>query len=261
MTRTAVVTPVANDARGMPKLIVIIPALNEEGAIGAVVRKVKRVLPDTPVLVIDDHSTDRTARIAGDAGADVVRLHTHLGVGGCVRTGYQIAFERGYEQVIRIDGDGQHEARDIPRILGALASSGADVVIGSRFIPPGEWQSSFARSLGIALFRRLLAPVLGKAILDPTSGFIGINRQALAVFAHRLPHVYPEIGGLILLRRNRLRFHEVPCRMYPRRTGKSSFTFLNSFHYTTHVLAGILVNALRAEIPLKGAGRHGFESE
>ncbi|HWE50205.1 MAG TPA: glycosyltransferase family 2 protein [Bryobacteraceae bacterium] len=246
---------------GLAGLIVIIPALNEEGAIGAVVRGVKQVLPGTPVLVIDDHSSDRTARIAEQAGAEVIRLQTHLGVGGSVRKGYQIAFERGYEQVVRIDGDGQHEARDIPRILDGLASSGADVVIGSRFITPGEWRSPLARSIGIALFRRLLAPLLGQTVFDPTSGFVGINRRALRVFAQRLPHVYPEIGALIMLRRNRFRFHEVPCRMYPRRTGKSSFTFLNSFHYTAHVLLGILLDALRAEIPLEGAGRHGFESE
>jgi glycosyltransferase involved in cell wall biosynthesis len=244
-----------------PRVIVIIPALNEEDAIGGVVRAVKQVLPETPVLVIDDHSDDRTARVAEDAGADVVRLPAHLGVGGCVRTGYRIALELGYEWVIRIDGDGQHEARDIPRVLEALVSTGADMVIGSRFIAPGEWRSPFARSIGIALFRRLLEPLLGRTISDPTSGFVGINRRALNVFAQRLPHVYPEIGALIMVRRNQFRFHEVPCRMYPRRTGKSSFTFLNSFHYTVHVLLGIFVNALRAEIPLKGAGRHGFESE
>ena len=118
-------------ASAMPKVIVIVPALNEEDAIGAVVRAVKQVLPDTPVLVIDDHSADCTARVAEEAGADVVRLPAHLGVGGCVRTGYQIAFELGYEWVIRIDGDGQHEARDIPRILDSLVSTGADLVIGS----------------------------------------------------------------------------------------------------------------------------------
>jgi glycosyltransferase involved in cell wall biosynthesis len=229
------------------RMMVIIPALNEEGAIGGVVRAVKLVLPRTPVLVIDDHSSDRTARVAEEAGADVVRLHTHLGVGGCVRTGYQIALELGCEWVVRIDGDGQHEARDIPRILEALSTTGADVVIGSRFLIPGQWQSPFARAIGIALFRRLLAPLLGKTVFDPTSGFVGINRRALSVFAKRLPQVYPEIGALIMLRRNRFRVHEVPCRMYPRRTGRSSFTFLKSFQYTAHVLLGILVHGFEIE--------------
>jgi len=247
-----------------PGLMVIIPALNEEGAVGDVVRAVKLVLPDTPVLVIDDHSSDRTARVAEDAGADVVRLHTHLGVGGCVRTGYQIAFELGCERVIRIDGDGQHEARDIPLILEALASTGADLVIGSRFLKqgePGEWRSPLGRSIGIALFRRLLAPLLGKTVSDPTSGFVGINRRALSVFARRLPPAWPEIGALIMLRQNQFSFHEVSCRMYPRRTGRSSFTFVKSLQYTAHVLLGIFLNAMRAEIPLEGTGRHGFEIE
>jgi hypothetical protein len=243
------------------KLMILVPALNEEAAVGEVVRAARHAMPSAPVLVVDDHSRDATARVAADAGARVVRLPAHRGLGGCLRVGYQHALEMGYEYVIRLDGDGQHEAADIPRMLLALESAGTDVVIGSRFVQNGVYKSSLMRSVGIAFFRRLLAPALGKTIYDPTSGFIGINRDALRIFARHLPGVYPEIGGLIMLRRNDFRFHEISCRMYPRRTGRSSFTLLKSTEYTLHVLAGLLNHALRPPVSTGRKVGHELESE
>ena len=228
-----------------PKLMIIVPALNEAGAIGDVVRSVREVLPDVPVLVIDDYSEDATASVAEAAGARILRLPVHLGVGGCVQTGYKLAYELGYDYVIRVDGDGQHEARDIPKILQALLETGAEVVIGSRFIERGGQYTSFARVIGIAFFRILLRPILDKPIHDPTSGFVGVNRRALQVFSRTFPLAYPEIEILVILQRKRFRFHEVSCRMKPRRTGKSSITPVKSFHYMLHVLLGIFVNMLR----------------
>jgi glycosyltransferase involved in cell wall biosynthesis len=228
-----------------PRLLVIVPALNEQGAVGGVVRSIKEVLPGTPVLVIDDHSDDATASVAREAGAMIVRLPVHLGLGGCVQTGYKLAYELGYDYVIRVDGDGQHETKDIPRILDALISTGAEVVIGSRFVEDGGEHTSFARSVGIALFRVILKPILGRTIHDPTSGFVGVNRRALEVFSKIFPLEYPEIEILVVLQRKRFRFHEVSCRMHPRRTGKSTITPLTSMRYMLHVLLGVFVNVLR----------------
>jgi glycosyltransferase involved in cell wall biosynthesis len=241
--------------------MVLVPALNEEAAIGDVVREVKSVVPGVPVLVIDDHSSDSTARVAEEAGAEVVRLPRHLGLGGCLRTGYQIAYELGCDYVIRVDGDGQHEARDIPGVLAALQAAQSDLVIGSRYMGDGRWRNTLARSAAIALFRRLLTPGLGQTVTDPTSGFVGVNRRVLEMFASSLPPISPEIGGLILLRRNRFRFHEIPCRMYPRRSGQSSFTFLRSLQYMLHALTGILAHSIRPELPISRTGRHEFDSE
>jgi hypothetical protein len=241
------------------KLMILVPALNEEEAVGDVVRAARRAMPSASVLVVDDHSRDATARVAAEAGAHVVRLPAHRGLGGCLRAGYQHALEMGYEYVIRLDGDGQHEAADIPGMLAALESVGTDVVIGSRFVEDGAYKSSLMRSIGIALFRRLLAPVLGKTIYDPTSGFIGVKRDVIRIFAEHLPGVYPEIGGLIMLRRNDFRFHELACRMYPRRTGRSSFTLLKSTEYTLRVLAGLLNHALRP--PVSPGRKVGYEIE
>jgi hypothetical protein len=228
-----------------PKLMVIVPAFNEEEAVGDVVRSVRKVLPGVSVLVIDDFSADATAAVAEAAGAQVLRLPVHLGVGGCVQTGYKIAFELGFDHVIRVDGDGQHEAADIPKIREALITTGAEVVIGSRFIGSDGEHTSFPRFVGISFFRVLLRLILGNPIHDPTSGFVGVNRTALQVFSRSFPLDYPEIEVLVILQRKRFRFHEVSCRMKRRMTGTSSITPFKSLRYMLHVLLGVFVNVLR----------------
>ena len=232
---------------GKDSLLIIVPAYNEEGAVGGVVRSIRMVLPDAPVLVIDDSSLDATQQAARQAGARVLPLPHHLGLGGCVQAGYKLAFELGYQYVIRVDGDGQHNPRDIPRILDALRNTGAEVVIGSRFVGAGGAHTSIARSAGIVFFRLLLRPILGRMIYDPTSGFIGVNRRALEVFAHSFPLTYPEIEALVVLQRKRFRFHEIHCVMRPRRTGKSTITALKSLRYMVHVLLGVFVNILKID--------------
>jgi glycosyltransferase involved in cell wall biosynthesis len=226
-------------------LLVIVPALNEEGAIGGVVRDIHQHVPGVPVLVIDDCSADSTIARAREAGAEVLPIPHHLGVGGCVQAGYKLAWELGYQYVIRVDGDGQHDARDIPRIFGTLKSTGCDMVIGSRFAEDNGSRTGVVRSLGIRFFRLVLRPVLGKTVHDPTSGFVGVNRRALEVFRQSFPLEYPEIEALVVLQRRRFRFEEVPCHMRPRTTGRSSITALKSLYYVLHVLLGVFVNVLK----------------
>jgi len=237
-----------------PNLMIIVPAWNEEGAVGQVVESIRDVLPSVPVFVIDDHSEDATATVAAQAGAFVLRLPIHLGLGGCVQTGYILAFELGFDYVIRVDGDGQHNASEIPNILASLIQTDAEVVIGSRFLTSSHKYSSFARMIGISFFRFLLKPILGKPIYDPTSGFIGINRRALQVFSRTFPLSWPEIEILVVLQRKRFRFHEVPCTMNERRTGRSSVTFFTSFRYMLHVLLGVFVNILKIDPSRKKKG-------
>lgn len=225
-------------------LLIIVPAFNEEGAVGAVVLDIKKIMPHVPVLVIDDCSIDGTITAATGAGAEVLPLPHHLGLGGCVQAGYKLAYERGFEFVIRVDGDGQHDPADIPRILETLRASGCQMVIGSRFLNGTEYTSAL-RSLGIRFFRLVLRPILGKKVHDPTSGFVGVNREALEVFSKSFPLEYPEIEALVVLQRKRFQFVEVPCHIRPRQTGKSSITPLKSIYYIVHVLLGVLVNVLR----------------
>jgi len=230
-----------------PRILILIPALNEEAAIGGVVAEVRSVLPGVPVLVVDDYSGDATVDRAIAAGAEVLRLPHHLGLGGAVQAGYRLAFELGYDFVVRVDGDGQHDPRDIPKILEPLEKGNYEMVIGSRFAEAGGEHSGVIRALGIAFFRAVLRPILGKAVHDPTSGFVGVNRTALAVFSRSFPLEYPEIEALVVLQRKRFRFLEVPCRMRPRRTGRSSITALKSLYYIVHVLLGVFVNVLKFE--------------
>jgi glycosyltransferase involved in cell wall biosynthesis len=231
--------------KGPDSLLIIAPAWNEEGAISGVVHAVRREVPDVPVLVIDDCSSDQTLHKARAAGAHVLPLPHHLGLGGCVQAGYKLAYELGYQYVIRVDGDGQHDARDIPRIFERLKTSGCEMVIGSRFVNGDGGHDKLARALGIRFFRAVLRPILGKPVHDPTSGFVGVNRAALEVFSRSFPLDYPEIETLVVLQRRRFRFEEVPCRMLPRAAGRSSITALKSLYYIAHVLLGVFVNVLK----------------
>lgn len=234
-------------ATGQESLLVIVPALNEEGAIGDVVRAIHRCVPGTPVLVIDDCSSDGTIAAARAAGADVLPLPHHLGLGGCVQAGYKLAHELGFRFVIRVDGDGQHDPRDIPRIFERLRSSGCEMVIGSRFAGGSGFRNGAARTLGIHFFRLVLRPILGRPVQDPTSGFVGVNHRALELFSRSFPLEYPEIEALVVLQRKRFRFEEVPCKMRARTTGRSSITTIKSFYYIAHVLLGVFVNVLKID--------------
>ncbi len=234
------------------ELLILIPAFNEVGAIAGVIREVRDVVPDVPVLVVDDASTDGTDQRARSAGADVLRLPYHLGLGGGLQAGYKLAYELGYEYVIRVDGDGQHDPKYIPALFQTLRETGCHMVIGSRFQDGnGDYANtgytSPVRALGIWFFRLVLRPILGKPVRDPTSGFVGVNRQALQVFTVSFPLEYPEIEALVVLQRKRFQFQEVPCRMRPRKTGRSTITAVKSLYYIFHVLLGVFINVLKFE--------------
>ena len=234
-------------APGPNRLLILVPCFNEQGAIATVIKEVHRVLPRTPVLVIDDSSADGTVAVAKAAGAHVLELPHHLGLGGAVQAGYRLAFELGFEYVIRVDGDGQHSADDIPRIFEVLRTSPCQMVIGSRYLNKQTHYTSTIRAFGIVVFRTILRPILGKWVYDPTSGFVGVNREALAVFSRSFPLEYPEIEALVVLQRKAFRFEEIACDIRPRQAGRSSITAVKSIYYIIHVLLGVFVNILKFE--------------
>jgi len=234
-------------ANGSSKLLILIPAFNEAGAIAGVIREVGEVLPNAPVLVVDDCSADATVSQAVSVGAEVLRLPYHLGLGGCVQAGYKLAFQLGYDYVIRVDGDGQHDPRYIPDLLKVLEETGCHMVIGSRFYQGNGEHTNAVRAIGIWVFRLLLRPILGQPVRDPTSGFVGVNREALQVFSRSFPLEYPEIEALVVLQRKRFRFQEVPVKMRPRQAGRSTITAVKSLYYIIHVLLGVFVNILKFE--------------
>jgi glycosyltransferase involved in cell wall biosynthesis len=234
-------------AQHRTELMILIPAFNEVGAIASVIGEVQNVAPGTPILVVDDASIDGTYERAKSAGANVLRLPYHLGLGGCVQAGYKLAYELGYEYVIRVDGDGQHDPKYIPELLKVLQDTGCHMVIGSRFYQNNGDHTSVVRAIGIWIFRLVLRPILGKPVHDPTSGYVGVNREALQVFRGSFPLEYPEIEALVVLQRKRFRFQEVPCRMRPRKAGRSTITAVKSLYYMIHVLLGVFVNILKME--------------
>lgn len=234
-------------APGPSGLLIVVPCYNEQGAIAQVIADVNRVMPGVPVLVIDDASGDGTVAVAKAAGAHVLTLPHHLGLGGAVQAGYKLAFELGFQYVIRVDGDGQHSAEDIPRVFEVLCASGCQMVIGSRYIQKQKHYTSAIRAFGIVAFRTILRPILGKQVYDPTSGFVGVNHEALALFSRSFPLEYPEIEALVVLKRKAFRFEEVPCSIRPRQAGVSSITALRSIYYIVHVLLGVFVNILKFE--------------
>lgn len=240
MTPMAPIHPLLEDGRAL----ILVPAYNEEAAIGPLIDEVYALYGKIPILIIDDGSQDSTAAIAKGRGARVLRLPHHLGLGGALQAGYRLAFELGFEFVVRIDGDGQHDPAYVTAMLDAVSHPGVQMAIGSRFLHANGGYTSLPRGLGIRLFRTFLRPILGKPVLDPTSGYVAVSREALEVFSRSFPLEYPEIEALVVLRRRAFQFVEVPVSIRPRLAGRSTITALKSVYYIVHVMLGVLVNIL-----------------
>jgi glycosyltransferase involved in cell wall biosynthesis len=227
---------------GTPKILVIIPAYNEEGSVGKVVDEVRHHLPQADILVVNDGSIDLTSKKAKACGAMVLDLPFNLGIGGAMQAGYKYAFEKDYEIAIQVDGDGQHDPREIPKFLKGLEEKEVDMVIGSRFIGDSEFKSSTMRRVGISIFSKVISWVVGQHITDPTSGFRATNRKAIQLFALDYPQDYPEPEVVILLHQCHLKMGEVPVGMSERYSGESSITKIRSIYYMVKVLLAIFVD-------------------
>jgi glycosyltransferase involved in cell wall biosynthesis len=225
--------------------VAIVPAHNEAESIGAVVREIRGFDPHVEVVVVDDGSVDRTAALAAEAGAHVLRLPFNLGIGGAVQTGFRYAHERGFEFAVRLDGDGQHDPSQLSRLLEPVLAGDADIAVGSRFVGEGAWRSTFARGVGIRLFARMVSLLVGRRVTDTTSGFQACNRRAIALFAADYPHDYPEVEATVMVFRHRLRLVEVPVTMRERAAGSSSITTLRSIYYAVKVSLALFVGLFR----------------
>jgi glycosyltransferase involved in cell wall biosynthesis len=240
----------------MSKFLAIVPAYNESAAIAATVSDLHRHAPEFDVLVVDDGSTDATARVAAAAGARVLSHPFNLGIGGAVQSGYQFALEHGYDVAVQVDGDGQHDARHIPTLLEHLRSNpGINMVTGSRFLSPSGdgYRSSVSRRLGIRLFSRILSLLTRRPVTDPTSGFRMTDRRGIELFARDYPHDYPEVEAVLMVHAHRLAACELPVRMRERRAGRSSIGSTQSAYYMIKVLLAVFVGLLRAR-PQVSAG-------
>lgn len=231
--------------------MIVVPAFNEEHSIELVLHELHRYNPGNwHVLVVNDSSNDRTPQITEGLGYAMLDLPVNLGIGGCVQAGFLFGIRNGFHTMVQFDSDGQHLASEVPALLQALASSDADVAVGSRFIESfsGQFRSTFTRRLGIRVIRAANTLLTHNEIKDPTSGFRAFNRSAMELLAAEYPNHYPEPESLILLHRRGFRVIEVPTLMNPRLAGKSSIRKRVLF-YMLHVLLGMLVESVRPRKP------------
>jgi glycosyltransferase involved in cell wall biosynthesis len=227
------------------KVLVIIPAFNEEGSVGKVVEEVKTHLPQIDALVVNDGSTDLTSEIAKAKGAIVLDLPFNLGIGGAMQAGYKYAYEKDYDIAIQVDGDGQHDPTEIPKLLRALEEAKVDVVMGSRFIGDSDYKASMMRRMGILVLSKAVSMIVGEKLTDPTSGFRAANRRAIQLFSVNYPQDYPEPEAMVLLHQCRLKMKEIPVKINQRYSGESSITKLRSIYYMVKVLLAIFVDCFK----------------
>jgi glycosyltransferase involved in cell wall biosynthesis len=229
-------------------ILAVVPAYNESGAIGSVVRELQHVHPVVDVVVVDDGSSDGTVQAAERAGASVLRLPFNLGIGGAVQTGFQFAVRNGYDAVVQVDGDGQHIPAEIPSLLSAMEKTGADVVIGSRFLDMRGYTMSAVRWIGTRVFSLVNSLVLRQKITDNTSGFRAFNRKAVRFLAENYPQDYPEPESVILLGRNGFVLREIPVKMREREHGRSSISAVRALYYMVKVLLAIFVDCYKKKV-------------
>jgi len=228
----------------LKQTLVIIPCFNEEGRIGKTIQEVKRIFPALNVTVIDDSSTDHTAQEAIHAGATVLSHASNLGYGAALETGYNYALQNNYTSVFQMDGDGQHIAEELEKIMTPVLLDQADIVIGSRYSLDGSPVITIPalRRIGHRMFSFLVKLCCGIWINDPTSGFQAINRKALKFLTENgFPCDYPDSDVIIMSARSGLRILEIPVAMKERTGGKSMHSGLKPIYYAVKMLLSVFI--------------------
>ncbi len=227
------------------KILVIIPAYNEQASIARVVNSVKECLPAADVVVINDGSHDSTSFVAYESGAKVVSLPYNLGIGAAVQTGFILAQAGNYEIAVQVDGDGQHDPGEIEVLLSNLLTGESDVVVGSRYLADRGYVTPLPRLLGTKILATYVSILAGQKFSDTTSGFRASNRRAIEICAENYPADYPEPESLLAFRKIGLRVSEVPVHMNKRYGGKSSITPFWSAYYMIKVILAVTILSIR----------------
>lgn len=239
------------------RVLVVIPAYNEQATVADVVHEVRQALPDADVLVVDDSSTDATRERARATGAAVLTLPINLGVGGAMRAGYRYALRFGYDAVLQVDGDGQHDPRDAPALIAALEH--ADLVIGARFAGTGDYDVRGPRRWTMRLLARSLSRATGTRLTDTTSGYRACNARTVTLFARHYPAEYlgDTVEALVIVARAGLRVVQVPVSMRVRAGGRPSQSPLRAASYLVRALLALGLARLRRyeDVPVREGGR------
>lgn len=229
----------------MKKGLVIIPAYNESANIENTVADILKNAPDFNYVVINDCSKDNTLEILREKKLNHIALPVNLGIGGAVQTGYIYAFENGYETAVQVDGDGQHDVSYLNAMYDEMKKTGADMVIGSRFIEKEGFQSSVFRRMGITYFTKMIKALTGVTVTDPTSGFRLADRKVIEMFAKDYPRDYPEPESVVAILRNECKVVEYPVKMRARQGGSSSITPLKAVYYMIKVSIACMIANMR----------------
>ena len=231
------------------RVLALIPAFREAETIGEVVSALKAQGFD--VLVVDDHSPDRTAKLAAAAGAKVVCLPARLGYGGALQTGYVYAVEHGYDAVVQLDADGQHDPACARDVAAPILAGEADVVMGSRFLGGHTYPMPFLRRLGQRFFGGIAGLITRKKVTDPTTGYQGLSGKVLEVYCTRLfPEDYPDADMLVILHRMGIRVVEVPVKMHPSPGQSMHSGIIRPLYYIYKMTLAILMSLFR-DLPEK----------
>jgi len=229
------------------KTLIIIPAFNEGKNIYNIIREIVKVYPDFDIAVINDGSIDNTVSEVKKSDVFLVNHPFNLGYGVAIQTGYKFAKENNYDYLIQIDGDGQHDIKNLGTIYEKLIELNYDLVLGSRFTSKESYTPSFIRRCGMKLFRFVVNKITGLGLTDITTGFQGMNKKTLSIFVKdSFPFDYPDADVLVLAYKKGLRITEVPVKMYMNQTGQSMHSgIIKNFLYVIQMFISLFILLLQ----------------
>jgi glycosyltransferase involved in cell wall biosynthesis len=231
-----------------PRVLIVVPALNEEESLPVTLDELARKAPGHAVLVVDDGSRDGTPQVARGRGVAVVSHAVNLGVGAALQTGFRWALRQGYDIGVQLDADGQHDPAFLDALLAPVIAGECDVSIGSRYVSRTGYRAPLARRMGMLLFSSVVQITVGQRITDTTSGFRAYDRAVMEVCQHDFPKDFPDAPLLIDLARRGFRLAEVPVEMRAREAGRSFYTLGKSLYYPYKNLLASLMALIRKPV-------------
>lgn len=228
-----------------PRILVLIPAYNEQDNIESVIKLLRYHTPNLDILVVNDCSTDQTDKKLKQLNVPHITHTINLNYGGALQTGFKYAVKHEYDYVIQFDGDGQHLASEIPKLLALMTEN--DIVIGSRYLNANEYKQTFARKVGTKIFSFVVRAITGEKLTDPTSGFQLLNKKVFSRYAQNFPQDFPDANLLVMMHLAGYKIKEVPVKMQQRLLGESMHGGIKSLKYSVKMFYSIFIAILKAK--------------